>query len=72
MLGRKTKLNSWFLLKIIGGSGLVSSRGESNISNQYGLLFIYYLLNALSRPRRKVIHVSFACAVPHGIIKFVA
>ena len=31
-----------------------------------------YLLNALSRRRRKVNHVSFACAIPHVIIKFVA
>ena len=25
----------------------------------------HILLNALSRRRRKVIHVSFACAIPH-------
>ena len=30
------------------------------------------LLNALSRRRREVNHVSFACAIPHVIIKFVA
>ena len=32
----------------------------------------YYLLNELSCRRRKVIHVSFACDIPHVIIKCVA
>ena len=32
----------------------------------------YLLLNALSRRRREVNHVSFACAIPHVIITFVA
>ena len=39
------------------------------------ILYYYYsilLLNALSRRRREVNHVSFACAIPHVIIKFVA
>ena len=35
-------------------------------------LHYYLLLNALSRRRREVNHVSFACAIPHVIIKFVA
>ena len=32
----------------------------------------YLLLIALSRRRREVNHVSFACAIPHVIIKCVA
>ena len=38
----------------------------------YTSLINYYLLNALSRRRREVNHVSFDCAIPHVIIKFVA
>ena len=32
----------------------------------------YSSIDALSRRRREVNHVSFACAIPHVIIKFVA
>ena len=39
--------------------------------NQLAAIY-YYLLNALSRRRRKVNHVSFACAISHVIIEFVA
>ena len=38
----------------------------------YIFISLLLLLNALSRRRRKVNHVSFACAIPHVIIKFVA
>ena len=46
---------------------------DINIASRVGVVILYYLLlNALSRRRREVNHVSFACAIPHVIIKFVA
>ena len=77
LLNKETLINLYyvFIYPYITYCNVIWGRAPNTYLSKVHILqkrVLYLLLNALSRRRREVNHVSFACAIPHVIIKFVA